>query len=124
MCRSTAQGGRRCTGHGHTTESSLGIVPDMGKTHIAEPRLSRAAFLAKPVAELAHVTEDGDVVVAAKPAGMSDKAYRDHLASGPRMTVRMESGALYGKCDPETARVLIWSERTKGRSATATWETR
>ena len=117
MCRSTAEGGRRCRGgscgHG-STGPAQGPVYAPGelerirrerlaaeKIRTAErdaaeaadaaahglPRLTRRSFLATPVTDLATV--DGDTVwVSPRPQGMSEQTYREHLDTGPRMVVR------------------------------------
>jgi len=96
--------------------------------------MTRARFLATPVRELARISPDGTVTVEPKPPATSERSYRDHLASGPRMVVRSRDadtadlperlwgGARYAGLDPESARVISDSLRAKGAIVTVTWE--
>jgi len=95
-------------------------------------RLTRRAFLQTPVTDLAKV--DGDTVwVSPRPKGMSEQAYRDHLASGPRMNVRVRpadteglperlwGGSMARGCDPESARVIANTARKRGELVSVEW---
>jgi hypothetical protein len=158
MCRSLAHGGRRCTGaHPVPVNTTPSTASPLASSAVASSRaehdasttetttreastrpgaqmMTRKQFLATPVRELATINPDGTVTVEPQPRATSERTYRDHLASGPRMVVRSRDadtaglperlwgGARYSGLDPESARVMSESMRAKGSIVTVTWE--
>lgn len=151
MCRSKGKGGRRCTGSHATTASKQSappppvstpppaetssaetVAPAPATTGIGRP-MTRRQFLATPVTELASIEPGGIIRVQPKPAGTSEDTYRDHLASGPRMNVRVRpadteglperlwGGSMARGCDPETARVIANKALQRGELVSVEW---
>lgn len=96
--------------------------------------VNRTQFLATPVRDLARIDDEGRVHVVSKPARTSERTYRDHLASGPRMVVRSRDAATAGQperlwggarwsgLDPVSAQIMSDQLRAGGDIVTVTWE--
>jgi len=110
MCRSAAQGGRRCSG-GHTATTGGGA------TQAAQRSLTRAQFLAGAPRDL--VTIDGtDITVPDRPRGVSDRAYVEHLDATP-MTITYDNGLRTRVAWPLSARAMVRQARMPRYGAAA-----
>jgi hypothetical protein len=140
MCRSSAQGGRRCTGHQQQVKGPAAGVRSQFKLaypgpggNEGFPERSRGQFLATSVKGLVRVEDGGVIHVAPKPKGMSEKAYRAHLAGRDRLELRVRDastrdlperlwgGAVFRGLDVESARVVANSSLGKGQLVSARW---